>query len=620
MPFKNLRQFIELLEKEGELIRIKTFVNPELEIAEVTDRVIKSNGKALLFENTGTNFPLLINAFGSEKRMAIALGVSSLDDIGDEMSRMFKEISSPKNSFFEKLKSIPDFLSIASWLPKTISGKGSCQEIINMNPDLNKLPILKCWIHDGGKFITLPIVNTKDPNTGIRNVGMYRMQVFEKDLTGMHWHLHKVSARHYNEYKKLRRKMPVVVALGGDPVYTYLATAPLPDNFDEYIFAGFLRKKKVELVKCITQDIEVPADSDIVIEGYVDPMEELIYEGPFGDHTGFYSLADYYPKFHVTCITHRKDAIYPTTIVGIPPQEDAWIGKATERIFLNPIRMTMAPEVVDMNMPVEGVFHNLAIVKIEKTYAGQAQKIMNSLWGAGQMMFNKVMIVVGDNININDYLNLAKLVSENIDITKDVSLSKGPLDVLDHSAEEFSFGGKLGIDATNKRNTEIPTESKLDKNKIFSEFPDIVGINDDLLKLGISILIISFKKNKANQVKLITDKLFENENLDNIKFVVFVDENLDITSIKDIVWLVFNNIDTTRDIYLNSKFISIDGTRKTKKFDGFERNWPNIIAADDNTIKSIDEKWNTLGIGDFINSPSLKYKKMLFEGDATVKE
>ena len=280
----------------------------------------------------------------------------------------------------------------------------------------------------------------------------------------------------------------------------------------------------------------------------------------------------------------------------------------------------MAPEVVDMNMPVEGVFHNLAIVKIEKTYAGQAQKIMNSLWGAGQMMFNKVMIVVGDNININDYLNLAKLVSENIDITKDVSLSKGPLDVLDHSAEEFSFGGKLGIDATNKRNTEIPTESKLDKNKIFSEFPDIVGINDDLLKLGISILIISFKKNKANQVKLITDKLFENENLDNIKFVVFVDENLDITSIKDIVWLVFNNIDTTRDIYLNSKFISIDGTRKTKKFDGFERNWPNIIAADDNTIKSIDEKWNTLGIGDFINSPSLKYKKMLFEGDATVKE
>ncbi|MDD5570596.1 MAG: menaquinone biosynthesis decarboxylase, partial [Bacteroidales bacterium] len=403
MSFNNLKQFIDLLESENELARIKTFVNPEFEIAEIADRVVKSNGKALLFENTGTDFPVLINAFGSEKRMAMALGVEKLDDIGIEMNRILKNIAGSKNTFLNKIKSLPGLINIASWLPKVISGKGECQQIINTDPDLTKLPILKCWKHDGGRFITLPIVHTKDPITGTRNTGMYRMQIFEKDLTAMHWHLHKGSARHFSEYKKLKRRMPIAVALGGSPVYSYVATSPLPDNFDEYIFAGFLQKKKVELVKCITQDIEVPADVDFVIEGYVDPAEDFILEGPFGDHTGFYSLADYYPKFHITCITHRKGAIYPATIVGIPPQEDAWLGKATERIFLNPIRMTIASEIVDMTMPTEGVFHNLAIVKIKKTYEGQSQKVMNSLWGAGQMMFNKIMIVLNENCNLTDY-------------------------------------------------------------------------------------------------------------------------------------------------------------------------------------------------------------------------
>jgi len=266
---------------------------------------------------------------------------------------------------------LPKLSQVASWMPTSIGGKGKCQEVIMKNPDLNKLPILKCWPADGGKFITFPMVHTIDPVTGIRNVGMYRMQVFEPGLTGMHWHRHKTGARHFEEYKKLGKKMPIAVAIGGDPVYTYAATAPMPDNFDEYMLAGFLRKKKVELVKCLTQDIEVPADADFVIEGYVDPEEDFIWEGPFGDHTGFYSLADWFPKFHISCITHRKDAIYPTTIVGIPPQEDAYIAKATERIFLAPIKLTMLPELIDMDIPVAGVAHNLTIVKIEKSFPGR---------------------------------------------------------------------------------------------------------------------------------------------------------------------------------------------------------------------------------------------------------
>ncbi len=620
MLFKNLKQFIDLLESENELTRIKTFVNPEFEISEITDRVVKSNGKTLLFENTGTDFPVLINAFGSEKRMAMALGVQKLDDIGIEMNRIFKNVAGSKDSFFNKIKAIPELINIASWLPKVKTGKGECQQIINTNPDLTKLPILKCWKHDGGRFITLPAVHTKNPDTGIRNVGMYRMQVFEKNLTAMHWHLHKGSAAHFDEYKKLNIKMPVAVALGGDPIYTYVACAPLPDNFDEYLLAGFLRKKRVELVKCITQDIEVPANADIVIEGYVDPSEDFILEGPFGDHTGFYSLADYYPKFHVTCITHRKDAVYPATIVGIPPQEDAWLGKATERIFLNPIQMTIAPEVIDINMPVEGVFHNLAIVNIKKHYKGQPQKVMNSLWGAGQMMFNKIMLVLNENANLTDYIKIVRIVSGNVDIKKDIYLSKGPLDVLDHSSKEFTFGGKIGIDATNKRKEITTTNYKLNIEEIKSNYPEILEINCDLLKNNISSVIISIKKNKKNHIKKLNKEFYGKGYFENIKFIIYLDDCVDIFSIKDVVWLTCNNIDASRDIYLNKTFIAIDGTRKTKEYDGFKRNLPNIIVADADTIKSVDEKLNILGIGEFIPSPSLKYQNFLYKGDAVVEE
>lgn len=334
MAWRDQQAFIEALEKQGELIRINTYVDPHLEIAEITDRISKSGGggKALLFENTGTGFPVLMNAYGSEKRMCMALGVDSLDSIAKEIEDLFKLLASPKENMLDKLRLLPKLGQFASWMPKIIKGRGACQESIIMDPDLSKIPVLTCWPKDGGPFITLPVIHTKDLETNSRNVGMYRMQVFGPTLTGMHWHKHKVSAKHFSAYKKAGVKMPVAVSLGGDPVYAYSATAPLPENVDEYMLAGFLRKKKVELVRCITQpEIEVPADADIIIEGYVDPADDLIWEGPFGDHTGYYSLADWYPRFHVTAVTHRKNAVYPATIVGIPPQEDAWLGKATER-------------------------------------------------------------------------------------------------------------------------------------------------------------------------------------------------------------------------------------------------------------------------------------------------
>jgi len=468
MAFKDLAAFITFLESKGELVRIKEYVNPELEIAEITDRVSKVYGPALLFENTGYDFPVLINSMGTEKRMAMSLGVDNLDEIGHDIENLFKTLTGPKNSMFEKLKVIPQLGEIASWMPKTVKGKGACQEVVMKDPDVTKLPVLKCWPEDGGPFITLPVIQTKDPLTGIRNVGLYRMQVFGPTLTGMHWHRHKVSARHFNEYKKLGKRMPVAVTIGGDPALTYSATAPLPDGVDEFMLAGFLRKKKVELVKCLTIDMEVPADADFVIEGYVDPEEDFIWEGPFGDHTGYYSLADYYPRFHITAITHKKNPVYLTTIVGIPPQEDAWIGKATERIFLAPIKMTAVQEIVDMILPVEGVFHNLVIVKIKKDYPGQALKVMNALWGAGQMMFTKMMIVVDGDVNIHNSVEVAQYIAENVDVARDIIFNQGPTDVLDHSCSTMAFGGKMGIDATKKLKEELVDSPTPNVNSVFS--------------------------------------------------------------------------------------------------------------------------------------------------------
>ena len=670
MAYKNQQHFIDAIEKAGELVRIKTYVNPKLEMAEITDRMSKQpgGGKALLFENTGFEFPVLMNAYGSEKRMCMALGVNHLDDVAKEIENLFKLLSAPKEGILDKLKLLPKLSQFASWMPKVKSGRGECQEIIMHEPDITKLPVITCWPKDGGPFVTLPIIHTKDPNTNSRNVGMYRMQVFGPTLTGMHWHKHKVSAKHFAEYKKLNKIMPVAVALGGDPVYAYSATAPLPENVDEYMLAGFLRKKKVELVKCISQpDVEVPADADFIIEGYVDPNDELIWEGPFGDHTGYYSLPDWYPRFHITAITHKKNAVYPATIVGIPPQEDAWLGKATERIFLAPIKMTMVPEIVDMDMPVEGVFHNLVITKIKKDYAGQGQKVMNAMWGAGQMMFNKILVLASpslpssgrdrlseggvlDSLKISDYENLAKTVFNNLNPATDIYFSTGPMDVLDHSCSKLGFGGKMCIDGTAKFSEEIDDNFQYSTNNnprltdsvgqefsgetLTKNFAEIKGVNSSLLQKDIPCLVISVKKNRKGHIKELHEQVCALKESEGVKIILYVEHTVNANDLPTALWRFCNNLDPKRDHHLYKHPITqlpnqpinqylacmgFDGTRKTKEFDDFQRDWPNIIVADDETIKAVDEKWNELGIGKFISSPSLKFKGQMYGEEAVVE-
>ncbi len=627
MAYKNLRHFIQVLEDAGELVRIKTFADPRLEIAEIADRVSKSpgGGKALLFENTGYDFPLLINSLGSERRMCLALGVSRLDDVGAAIEGLFQRLSQPKEHLLDKLAMLPTLSQFASWMPRVLRGRGACQEVVLAEPDLRRLPVMQCWPLDGGPFITLPVIHTKDPVTGIRNVGMYRMQVFTGDMTGMHWHKHKVSARHFNEYRRLKRRMPVAVSLGGDPVYTYAATAPLPDGVDEYMLAGFLRHKRVELVRCLTQPaLEVPADADFVIEGYVDPDEEPVWEGPFGDHTGYYSLPDWYPRFHVTAITHRRDAVYPSTIVGIPPQEDAWIGKATERIFLAPMRMTMVPEVIDMDMPVEGVFHNLVIVQIKKDYPGQAQKVMNALWGAGQMMFNKILVIVDEEAPMGDYRALARYVLDHLDPVCDVYFSQGPMDVLDHAAPQLGFGGKMCLDGTRKMPEELAARpgpaaapgGAPDEARLRRAFPEIRSLRTELLAEGIPVLLLAVEKNRPGHLGELHKALAAGRELQGTKIVLYLDPEVDLSDAGSALWRFCNNLDPRRDHFWADRCLGLDGSRKTAALDGFRRDWPNIIVADEATICKVNEKWDQYGLGAFLPSPSLRHRSQLYGNEA----
>ncbi|RLD99497.1 MAG: menaquinone biosynthesis decarboxylase [Aquificota bacterium] len=448
MAYKDLRDYLSKLEKLGELVRIKVPVDPNLEITEIADRVVKKGGPALLFEKVkGSPFPLVINLFGTPKRMKLALGEDDLEEIGREMV----DIIEPElpTSLVDKLKALPKLKKMADFIPKRVK-TGPCKEVILKGDEVNllELPAMKCWPLDGGPFITLPLVFTKDPETGTRNCGMYRMQVFDEKTTGMHWHVHKDGARHYLKAERRGEPLEVAVALGCDPATIYSATAPLPPDMDEMLFAGFLRKAPVEMVKCETVDLEVPARAEFVLEGYVKPGERRM-EGPFGDHTGYYSMPDLYPVFHVTCITRRKEPIYPSTIVGKPPMEDCYIGKATERIFL-PLMKKQLPEIVDMNLPVEGVFHNLAIVSIDKQYPGHARKVINALWGMGQMMFTKMIIVVDSWVNVHDWSEVVWRMGNNVDPARDVIITQGPVDVLNHASPLPNFGGKMGIDATKK--------------------------------------------------------------------------------------------------------------------------------------------------------------------------
>ena len=446
--YGSLREFIDKLESAGELIRIGTPVSSICEIAEITDRVAKSEGggKALLFEHTDRDFPVVTNMMGSERRMAMALGVERLEEITQLIESLVRQATSPKDSLGDKLRMVPLLGEVAKWFPRKLKRRGACQQVVLTGEEasLDRLPILQSRALDGGRFVTLPMVNTIDPDTGVRNVGMYRMQVLDAHTTGMHWHRHKTGARHAEAYKRRGERMPVAVAIGGDPVYAYSATAPMPDNLDEYLLAGMLRHRPVRLVKCITNDIYVPEDCDFVIEGYVEPHEEPVIEGDFGDHTGFFSLTDLYPRFHVTAITHRRDAIYPATVVGIPPQEDAYISQATERIFLAPIRLVMQPEIVDMTMPVAGTSHNIALLSIGTRYAGQPVKVAQGMWSAGQMMFNKYLVLAPADTALRDKAQVARLI-RNCDPKRAIIRGEGIYDVLDHATERCGYGGKINV-------------------------------------------------------------------------------------------------------------------------------------------------------------------------------
>ncbi len=473
MAFDDLREFVAHLEKHGQLRRVRARVSRDLEIAEITDRVSKGRGEsnqALLFEQVeGFDVPVLINAFGSPERMAAALGVEHLSDLSARVAKLL-DLRMP-GSFFDKLRKLGDLFDVAKAGPKRVRS-APCQEVVETDqPSLASLPILRCWPGDAGRYITLPLVFTRDPITGARNVGMYRLQVHDERTLGMHWQTHKGSAEHERVAQEQGKPMEVAIALGGDPVSIYSGSAPLPPGIDEMVFAGWLRGSGVPMVACKTVDLEVPAEAEIVLEGHVDPAERRL-EGPFGDHTGYYSLAREYPVFHLKAITRRKQPIYPTTIVGRPPQEDYWLGKATERIFLPIIRLLL-PEVVDMNMPAEGVFHNLVIVSIKKRYPGQARKVMYALWGLGLMMLAKNIIVVSEHVDVHNLSEVAWRATGNIDPTRDLLIVDGPSDDLDHASVRHRFGGKMGIDATEKS----------DMDAIGQPWPEEIVMSDDIRAL-----------------------------------------------------------------------------------------------------------------------------------------
>ncbi len=469
MPAVDLRQFIADLEQRGWLRRISVAVDPILEITEIADRVMKAGGPALLFENVkGAQMPLVINTFGTRERMCLALGCDSFD----ELAARVRNIIRPElpTTLMDKLRKLPELAQLGS-LPPRVVRRGPCQEIVHTDDaDLFTLPALQCWPDDGGRYITLGAIFTKNPDNGERNVGMYRVQLFEPQLAAMHWHMHHDGARHFRLYQDRGQRMPLAIALGGPAILPYAATCPTPPGIDECLFAAFLQGRALELVSCITQpEIEVPASAEIVIEGYIDPAEPLIREGPFGDHTGFYSLADDFPRFHVTAITHRRDPIYPTTIVGKPPMEDYWLGKATERIFL-PLLQMIVPDVIDYDLPMFGCFHNCAFLKIRKEYPLQARRVMHAIWGAGQMALTKIIVVVDEHVDVHDQDAVLFQLCSNVDPRRDIVMVDGPVDILDHASPVCGAGSKIGIDATRKITGEGTVR----------EWPEELEMTDDI--------------------------------------------------------------------------------------------------------------------------------------------
>ena len=536
--------------------------------------------------------------------------MESLDALTRRIDALLHEVTTPKATLWEKLRMLPLLGEMARWMPRSRRGRGPCQEVVLRGEAarLSLLPVLKCWPEDGGRFVTLPMVHTLDPDTGVRNVGMYRMQVFDDCTTGMHWHVHKTGARHYDGYRRQGRRMPVAVALGGDPVYAYAATAPMPDNMDEYLLAGFLRRRPVELVRCLTCGIEVPADCDFVIEGYVDPAEEKTVEGPFGDHTGFYSLEDRYPRFHVTAITHRRDAVYPATVVGVPPEEDAYIAEATERIFLAPIRLAVQPEVRDLWMPTAGTAHNLAVVAIERRYEGQAHKVAQSLWGAGQMMFNKYLVVADAAAEIRRVEALAALVRR-LDPARDLIAAEGVLDVLDHATATSGFGGKLALDLTQAAARE---EQPLQLPERFEPCGGVAAAATGFAERWRTLVL--FVDRRTERVDAAA--FFGRNPVRGVKCAVLFDREAEGLTGAELLWLAAADSDPRRDVTVVGEVVVVDARSKRPGVEGHPARFPNVAVASSATVERVDARWAEYGLGETMASPSERYRRLLLSDKA----
>ncbi len=613
--YQNLQEFVAELEKAGELQRIKAPVSRDLEITQITDLASKSpgGGKALLFEQVlDSPFPVLTNAFGSRRRVCMALGVPDLNTLAERLHRFIG--MGPPKSLSGALRLLPLGMDMLRFLPRTVK-RAPCQEVVALGKqiDLSRLPVLKCWPQDGGPFVTLPVVITRSLETRRRNAGMYRLQVFDRNTTGMHWHIHKDGAHYFQEYRKRGMRMPVAVAIGTDPATTYAATAPLPRGVDEMVLAGFIRRKPVPLVRCLTVDLEVPAEAEFILEGYVDP-DELRIEGPFGDHTGYYSLVGEYPVFHLTAVTHRKNPVYAATIVGRPPMEDCYLARATEKLFL-PLLNAMLPEIRDFWMPWEGVFHNITIVSMEKEYPGHARRVMSALWGQGQMSFCKALVLMDSEVDLSSPQKVLETLLNEVDLESDLYVSEGVLDVLDHSAPDPLFGGKLGIDATHRLPGEkdrlrveaalpLPSPALIDQS--LREISDLlVRFLVPPLPVKNRLLLLSFRKDGMVSGRSLADRLLSHQVLKPFSIIILYDASIDLPDASLLLWKLFNNVDPKRDLVRTGRRIVIDATRKGPE-DGHHRPWPDDIVMGPAIVAGVARRAEELGIPDLVSPDSVK--------------
>lgn len=595
--FRNLRAYLEALERRGELHRVRVPVSAELEIAEIADRVVKAGGPALLFERVvGKDFPVAIGLFGTRARTAFALGVEDLDELARKVEALLA-LEPGKGGLSALLGLLPKLPLLRGFFPRRVR-RAPVQEVVwrGEEVDLRRLPVLKCWPLDGGPFLTLPLVITKDPETGELNLGMYRMQVLDRRSTAMHWQWHKVGRRHLEKAKRLGRRLEVAVALGGDPVLTYAATAPLPPlpGVSEFHLAGFLRGAPIELAKGVTVDLPVPAEAEFVLEGYIDPEEPLVEEGPFGDHTGFYTPVDLYPRFHVTALTHRKGAIYPATIVGVPPMEDAYLIEATERLFLPALRLVL-PEVVDYHMPPEGVAHNWVNVSLRKAYPGQAYKVAYGMLGLGQMMFAKVIVAVDADVPVKPGFAALLEALKHALPGRDTLLLRGPVDVLDHSSRAFAYGGKLVIDGTRKlpeEGGEAPFVPKAHPG--LPEDPEVL---DQRQWPGLWGVVLA--KRRPHQAWEVAERLLSTPQSAGVRLLLLADEDTALSP-EELLWYVLNNVDPERDARVmtgvEGPVLVLDGTRKLPE-EGFQRVWPERIRMDPKVKALVEARWAEYGLG-----------------------